>query len=138
MPVTLDPQTRAVLTDTNFCHVSTIQPDGTPHTVVTWVDVEDDNILLNTVEGRVWPTNLRRDPRVTLTIAKQENPYEYVSIRGRMVEATHTDADEHIDRMAMKYLGKERYPFRKPGEQRLLIKVASEHIRPMASSANEG
>lgn len=111
----------------NFCHVSTLRSDGSVHTAPVWVDVQDGLPVLNTAEGRAWPKNLERDPRVTLTIQNLENPYEYLEIRGRVAERTHEGADEHIDALAKKYMGVEEYPLRQPGEQRVIIRVEPEH-----------
>jgi PPOX class probable F420-dependent enzyme len=113
----------------NFCVVSTIRPDGSVHAAPVWVDVQDGHPLVNTAEGRAWPENLKRDPRVTLTVQNMENPYEYVSIRGRVTEQTHDGADEHIDSLAMKYLGQESYPYRQPGEQRVIMRVDPDYVR---------
>jgi PPOX class probable F420-dependent enzyme len=112
----------------NFCVVSTIRPDGSVHALPTWVDVQDGRPVMNTAEGRAWPRNLERDPRVTLTVQNMENPYEYVTIRGRAAERTRSGADEHIDALAMKYLGQESYPYRQPGEQRLIVRVDPEFV----------
>ena len=128
MGATLEGRSRELLEEKNFCLVATIRKDGTPHVVPTWIDVDDGRILLNSAEGRVWPENLRRDPRVTLTVFDHENPYEYVSIRGRLTEDTHDGADEHIDKLAMKYMGKETYPFRKEGEQRVIFQIDPERV----------
>ena len=119
---------RKLLEEPNFAFVGTIRPDGSPHVVPTWVHVDDGTVLLNTAEGRVWPENARREPRVTVTVADRENPYEFVQIRGRVVEDTHEGADEDADRLAQKYLGVDEYPFRQPGEQRVRIRVEPEHI----------
>jgi PPOX class probable F420-dependent enzyme len=112
----------------NFCQVATLRTDGYAQVVPVWVDVQDGQPVLNTAEGRAWPRNLERDPRVTLTVQNMENPYEYVTIRGRVAERTHEGADEHIDALSKKYLGKDEYPFRQPGEQRLIIRVAPEYV----------
>lgn len=112
----------------NFCNVSTLRGDGTIQAVPVWVDVQDGKPVLNTAEGRAWPRNLQRDPRLTLTVQNMENPYEYVSIRGTVSSREHEGADAHIDRLAMKYLGQESYPFRQPGEQRVIIRVDPEHV----------
>ena len=128
MAESISGRSRELLEAPNFCQVATIRRDGTPHVVPTWVDIEDNRVVLNTAEGRAWPSNLRRDPRVTLSVQNMENPYEFVSIRGRVVEDTHEGADEHADKFAMKYLGKERYPFRAEGEQRVLFKVEPDWV----------
>ncbi len=128
MPETLEGRPRELLEAPNFCQVATILKDGTPHVVPTWVDVEGDTVLLNSAEGRLWPKNIRRDPRVTLTVLNQENPYEFVSIRGRLAEDTHDGADEHIDKLAKKYMDVDTYPFRREGEQRVTFKIQPERV----------
>ena len=128
MGQSIEGRSRELLEAPNFCQVATIRKDGTPHVVSTWVDVEDNTILLNSAEGRVWPANARRDPRVTLMVLNGENPYEYLSIRGRVVGDTHEGADEHIDKLAMKYMGEETYPFRTETEQRVIFKVEPERV----------
>src|ERR1700704_1403693 len=112
----------------NFVVVSTIRPDGSVHAAPTWIDVQEGRPALNTAEGRAWPRNLERDPRVTLTVQNMENPYEYVEIRGTVAERTHEGADEHIDHLAKKYLGVDSYPARQPGEQRVILRLEPEHV----------
>jgi PPOX class probable F420-dependent enzyme len=125
----IDGRTRELLEAKNFCHVATINSDGTPHVAVVWVDVNSHDVLLNTADGRIWPENLRRDPRVSLTVVNHDNPYEYLSIDGTVIEMTHDRADEHIDAMAKKYLDKDEYPFRTPDEVRLLVRVRPEKVK---------
>ncbi len=117
----------------NFCNVSTVRRDGTIHGVPVWVDAQDGLAVLNSAEGRAWVRNLERDPRVTLTVQNMENPYEYLEVRGRVAERTREGADEHIDAMAKKYLGKDEYPFRQPGELRVIIRVEPEQARVWGS-----
>lgn len=124
----IDGRSRELLEAKNFCHIATIGPDGKPDVAVVWVDVNGEDVLLNSAEGRTWPENLRRDPRAHLTVVNSEDPYEYVSIDGRVVEVTHDGADEHIDKLAQKYFGQERYPGRAPDEVRLLIRVKPETV----------
>jgi PPOX class probable F420-dependent enzyme len=128
MSTTIEGRSSELLQARNFCNVGSIRADGTPHVVPVWVDLEGNEVLLNTAEGRAWLANLDRDPRVTLTVQNLENPYEYVTIRGRMTERTHEGADEHINGLAKKYLDKDEYPFRQPGEVRVKVRVAPETV----------
>ena len=122
---------RALLEGVNIAHLATVMADGSPQVTAVWVDYDGKHILVNTAEGRQKPRNLRRDPRVALSIANQENAYAWAAIRGRVVELTPEGADEHIDKLAKKYLGQDRYPFRRPDEQRLIVKIEPEHVTAM-------
>ena len=124
----IEGRSRELLEGKNFCGVVTIGKDGRPDVVVVWVDTDGEGVLLNSAEGGAWPESLRRDPRVTLAVANHENPYEYVAIDGEAVEITTEGADEHIDKLAKKYLDKDEYPFRQPDEVRLLIRVRPEKV----------
>jgi PPOX class probable F420-dependent enzyme len=126
MAARIEGRSRELLEAKNFCHVATNTSDGTPYTTVVWVDVDGDDVLLNSAEGRTWPGNLRRDPRVRLTVVNLENPYEYAWVKGEAVEITPEGADAHIDKLAKKYMDKDEYPFRVPGEVRLVIRVRPE------------
>jgi PPOX class probable F420-dependent enzyme len=128
MSATIEGRSEELLQAKNFCLVSTIRPDGSVHAAPVWVDLQDGQPVLNTAEGRAWPRNLERDPRVTLTVQNMENPYEYLAIRGRVAERTHEGADAHIDAMAKKYLGQDSYPFRQPGEQRVIVRIDPEDV----------
>jgi PPOX class probable F420-dependent enzyme len=127
MSVRIEGRAEELLKAKNFCHVSTLRKDGSVQCAPVWVDVQDGQAILNTAEGRAWPTNLERDPRVTLTVQNLENPYEYLEIRGRVAERTHDGADAHIDGMAKKYMDVDEYPLRQPGEQRVILKIEAEH-----------
>ncbi|HEX3693678.1 MAG TPA: PPOX class F420-dependent oxidoreductase [Solirubrobacteraceae bacterium] len=128
MSQAIDGRAEELLKGKNFVVISTLRPDGTIHAAPAWVDVQNGRPVVNTAEGRAWPANLKRDPRVTLTVQNLENPYEYVSIRGRVAERTSEQADEHIDSLAKKYLGQDSYPFRQPGEQRVILRIEPEHV----------
>jgi PPOX class probable F420-dependent enzyme len=128
MSTKVDGRGAELLAAKNFCHVATLRRDGSVHEVPTWVDIEDGLPVLNTAEGRAWPRNLERDPRVTLTVHNEENPYEYVSIRGHVAERTHDGADTHIDTLAKKYLEADSYPFRQPGEERVIIRIEPDAV----------
>jgi PPOX class probable F420-dependent enzyme len=119
---------RDLLKGANIAHLATLMSDGTPHVTPVWVDVEDSTVLVNSAEGRLKVRNLRRDPRVGLSVADSQNSYAAVSIRGRVREITGDGADEHIDALARKYLGEERYPWRQPGEQRVIVRIDPEHV----------
>jgi hypothetical protein len=96
---------------------------------VVWVDVDDDHVVLNTAEGRKWPERVRRNPdAVTVAVVNHESPYEYVTIKGRLVDESHEGADENIDKLAKKYLGQDEYPFRQPGEQRVMFRIEPERV----------
>jgi len=111
-----------------FGSFTTLMPDGSPQTTPVWVDLVDGNVIVNTALGRQKDKNVRRDPRVAVTLIDPDNPYRYLEIRGRVNEVTQNGAEKHIDKMAKKYLDKDKYPFARPGEQRVLIKIMPEHF----------
>lgn len=112
----------------NFVTLASEREDGSTHLTVIWGSLDDGRIAINSAEGRNWPENVRRNPEVSLVVVNSENPYEYVSVRGRVVEDTHEGADEHINALAKKYLDKDEYPFRQPGEQRVKFLVEPEWV----------
>lgn len=122
---------RDILVGKNFAHVATLMPDGSPQSTPVWVDVDGDDILFNTAEGRQKVRNLDRDGRVAISIADMENPYRYLQVRGRVVEKTYEGADAHINKMAQKYLGQETYPWSAPGDQRVIYRIRPEHVSTM-------
>ena len=106
-------------------------PDGSPQVTPVWVDYDGKHVLVNSAEGRRKDKNLRRDGRVALAIMDPENPYRYLQIRGRVAEITNEGASQHIDKMAQKYLGKDKYPYAQPGEVRVLYKIEPEQTQTM-------
>ena len=114
-----------------FGSLSTVMPDGGPQTNPVWVDLQDGELWVNTAVGRLKDRNMKRDPRVSVAIIDPENPYRFLEIRGKVREATEEGATQHIDKMAKKYLGKDKYPFAQPGEQRILFKIVPEHVHTM-------
>jgi PPOX class probable F420-dependent enzyme len=128
MSATIEGRAEELLRAKNFANIATLRPDGSVQVVPVWVDVQDGRPVVNTAEGRSWPRNLERDPRVTLTVQNLENPYEYVTIRGRVAERTTEGADEMINKLAKKYLDEDEYPYRRPGERRLTIRVDPESV----------
>jgi PPOX class probable F420-dependent enzyme len=133
MPVNISEGIRKLLEAPNLASLATLMPDGSPQVTPVWVDFDGTHILVNTAEGRQKPRNVRRDPRVAVSIFNHQSPYSYATIRGRVVEITHEGAEQHIDRMAKKYLGRDTYPFRGPGERRVILKIAPEHVASMAT-----
>ncbi|GIW16102.1 MAG: PPOX class F420-dependent enzyme [Tepidiforma sp.] len=129
MPASIPASHRDLFEKPNFGHLATLMPDGSPQVTPVWVDIDGDTILINTAEGRVKTRNLDRDGRVAISVADQQNPYRYIQVRGRVVARTHEGADAHIDRLAKKYLGQDRYPFRQPGEQRVIFRIQPEHVQ---------
>ena len=111
-----------------FAHLTTLMRDGSPQVTPVWVDLDGPYIRINTARGRVKDRNLSRDPRVALSATDPDNPYSYVQIRGRVADSTEDGADRHIDQLAKKYLDMDAYPFRQPGERRVIYRIRPEHI----------
>jgi PPOX class probable F420-dependent enzyme len=107
-----------------FASLGTLMPDGRPQVTPVWCDWDGTHVVVNSAKGRAKDKNMRRDPRVSLALIDPDNSYRYLEIRGRVVEITEDGADAHIDKMAKKYLGQDKYPFRQPGEVRVLYKIA--------------
>ena len=105
-----------------MAHVATVMPDGTPQSTPVWIDIDGTDVLFNTAKGRVKHRNLLQNPAVALSFVDDENPYRMIEIRGQ-AEMTEEGADEHINAMAKKYLGQDTYPFRQPGEERIIVRV---------------
>jgi PPOX class probable F420-dependent enzyme len=114
-----------------FAHLATLMPDGQPQVTPVWCDFDGTHVRINSARGRVKDRNMRRDPRVTLTIQDPDNPYRYLEVRGRVVEISEDGADAHIDSLAQKYLGVDTYPYRRPGETRVIYKIQAERASAM-------
>jgi len=133
MPDTLEGRPEEIITGRNYAHLAIPRADGTVQTVIVWADTDDDgNVTVNSAEGRSWPANLRRAGTATVTVMADGNPYEWVSVTGRLVEDTHEGADENIDFLAKKYLDADSYPFRQPGEQRIKFALRPERVHYVA------
>ena len=113
-----------------FANVATIMPDGSPQVTQTWVDHEGDLVLVNTFEGSQKSRNVRRNPKVALTVIDPSDPFNVAVVRGRVKEVTFNGAEAHVDRMAKKYFGMDKYPRRSPGEKRVLIKIEATRVIP--------
>ena len=106
---------------------TTLRADGSPHNTIVWLDVEDRTVTFNTAVGRAKERHLRNDPRVAVTVVDPQNTYLWVSITGR-AELTTEGADEQIDKLAKKYLGQDKYPWRSPDETRISVKIKPEKV----------
>lgn len=106
-----------------FAQLATLMPDGSPQVTPVWCDYDGKYVRINSAKGRTKDRNMRLDPRVSLDIQDPDNPYRHLSLRGRVSEITEDGADQHIDTLAKKYLGMERYPGRQPGEVRVMYKI---------------
>ena len=122
---------RDIFDKKTFCYVTTVGKDGTPQVTPVWFDWDGRHVRINTAKGRVKDKNLRRTPTVALSIMDPDNPYRYVQIKGRVASVTETGADAHIDALAKKYLGQDRYPYRKPEEVRVTFTIAPDRIQTM-------
>lgn len=124
----LSDRDRRILEAPNFASVATVMPDGSPHVSTIWIDLDGHDVVFNTSEGRVKTDNVRRNPLVSISVFDQGDPYEQVVIHGTVVDVTHDGADEHIDRLAKKYLALDAYPWREPGEQRVIVRVRPDRV----------
>jgi len=131
MPEAIPQQYLDLLDKKAFANLATLMPDGSPQVTPVWVDRDGEYFRINTAKGRVKDRNMRRDPRVSLSIVDPDNPYRYLEIRGRVVEITEQGADQHIDVLAKKYLGKDSYPFRNPKEVRVMYRIQAERASSM-------
>jgi PPOX class probable F420-dependent enzyme len=127
MPVTLPQSVKTLLSDKAFGHVVTLNSDGKPQLTMVWMDVDGDEVLFNTADGRKKPQNLRQDPRIIVSVQDRNNPQAYAIFHGK-ARITEEGADAHIDKLAKRFLGADKYPFRQPGEKRLLVRISVDRI----------
>jgi PPOX class probable F420-dependent enzyme len=127
--VALSAEARKIFEDKNFAFVATLNKDGSPQVTPTWVDTDGRNIMVNINTSRVKFANLKRDPRIAVAIVNMANPYKAFIIRGRVVSMEEgKNAEDHIDKMAKKYIGQEKYPFRGPNEHRVLVTIEPKKV----------
>src|SRR5882757_3138377 len=108
---------------TAFANLATVMPDGSPQVTPVWFDYRGGMLRVNSAKDRVKSRNMAQGSPVALAIMDPENPYRYIQIRGRVARVAEHGAAEHIDSLAMKYLGKEKYPFSQPGEVRVMFEI---------------
>ena len=122
-----DKQRQFIAENPYVATATTLREDGSPHNTIVWIDAENGTVTFNTAVGRAKERHLRSDPRVAVTIVDPENTYLWVSVSGR-AELTTDGADDQIDKLAKKYLGEEKYPWRNPAEQRVSVKITPEKV----------
>ena len=127
MAVKIPSSLRKMLEDKAYGHVVTFNAKGKPEVTMVWMDVDGDEVLFNTAEGRRKPGNIRRDPRVIVSVQDRNNPQAYAVFygKGRVLDA---GADAHIDKLAKRFLGVDKYPYRQPTEKRLIVRIAVDRI----------
>jgi PPOX class probable F420-dependent enzyme len=128
MALDLTDDQRAIIESPNFAYIATINKDGSPQVTPVWVEHDGNYIVVNSEQTRRKVRNVKRDPRVSLSIADAANPYHYVNITGHVVEVTAEGGFEGIDRLAKKYIGQDKYPWNKPEDVRVQIRIAVDKI----------
>jgi PPOX class probable F420-dependent enzyme len=127
MPLTLPQSVKKLLQDKAYGHVVTFNAQGKPQLTMVWMDVDGDEVTFNTAEGRNKPRNLRRDPRIIVSVQDRNDPQAYVVFHGKG-RVTEPGADDHIDKLAKRFLNADKYPFRRPGEKRLVVRISVDRI----------
>jgi PPOX class probable F420-dependent enzyme len=124
----LDEKPRKFLEENPHVGVATtLREDGSPHSTIVWVDVEDGKVSFNTARGRAKSKHLERDPRASLLMVDPNNSYKWVAVSGP-AKVTEEGADAQIDKLAKKYLGKDEYPWRNPEETRVKVLIDPEKV----------
>ena len=124
----MDPKVIRLLEDKNLVFIATIMKDGSPQLSPVWADFEEGYILVNTAEGRIKHKNVLRDPRVAISAVAHDNPLDMTTIRGKVIETIPDYDYKHADKLAKKYLGKDKYPFRRENEKRIIFKIKPENV----------
>jgi PPOX class probable F420-dependent enzyme len=114
-----------------LAHLATVMPDGSPQVTPVWFAYKDGKFFVNTARGRVKDRNMTKNTLVALSIVDPDNAYTHLAVRGKIVSATENGADESIDSLAKKYLGQDKYPFRRPGEVRVLYEIEPTSVSAM-------
>ena len=127
MPITLPQSVKKLLQDKAYGHVVTFNGEGNPQLTMVWMDVDGDEVLFNTAEGRKKPQNLRRDPRILVSVQDRNDPQAHAVFHGT-ARVTEAGADAHIDKLAKRFLNVDTYPYRQPGEKRLIVRISVDRI----------
>jgi PPOX class probable F420-dependent enzyme len=131
MAAAIPEQYKDLLSKVAFAHLATLMPDGSPQVTPVWFDFDGTHFRINSAKGRVKDKNMRRNKKVALSVQDPEKPYRYLAIQGEVEEIIEDGADMHIDSLAKKYLGKDKYPFRGPGEVRVMYKIRPLKVHTM-------
>ena len=135
MTVTTIPASHSDILETKaLAHIATIGPHGEPQNNPVWFDWDGTHLLFSQTKGRQKYHNLERDPRVAISIVDPQNPYRYLEIRGRLVRVDEDPNLDFINRMAKKYMGKDKYPWHQPGDERVVMVVEPEHTTKMGNA----
>jgi PPOX class probable F420-dependent enzyme len=124
----LSEKSRALIARPVLASLATLNPDGSPQITPLWVDLDGDDVVFNTAQGRKKARNLQRDARVAVTVIDPDDQYNVVAFQGTVADVTTDGADAHIDALAKKYLGVDTYPMRREGEVRIRVTVRTDHI----------
>ena len=124
----MDSKAETLLNGKNLVFLATSMADGSPQVTPVWGDFEDSHIRINTAEGRLKHKNVLRDPRVAISVVDSINPLDMTSIRGKVVEIIPDYDYKHANFLTKQYMGKENYPFKRPGEKRIILKIEPEKI----------
>jgi PPOX class probable F420-dependent enzyme len=111
-----------------LANLATIMPDGSPQVTPVWIDFDGTHLLVNSAQGRRKVLNVEKQPKVGLDIVDPQDPWHSLSVRGQVVEITTQGADQHINKLSKKYTGQDIYPFRQPGEVRVILKIQPERV----------
>ena len=128
---TLSPEVQEFLATRVYVHLATLMADGSPQVSPVWAETDGDLIVVNSAAGRVKDINIRRDARVALSATHPDNPFKALMIRGRVVKVAEEGAEEGIDRLARKYIGTDRYEWRRPGEVRVVYYIQPETVKTL-------
>src|SRR5262249_39799586 len=132
MATTIPAQYQDILNNNQaFAHLGTVMPDGSPQVNPVWFDYADGKIRINTARGRVKDRNMKKNSKVAISIVDPTNPYRHIAIRGHVARESEEGADAHIDSLAKKYLGKDKYPFARPGEVRVIFEIEPDSVSTM-------
>jgi PPOX class probable F420-dependent enzyme len=128
--VNLSAQERKLFEDKNFAFIATVNKDGSPQVTPVWVDTDGKSIFVNSATSRQKFFNLTRDPRVAIALVDQADPYKAIMVNGKVTSVEKGKvADDHIDKMAKKYIGQDKYPYRQPNEERVLFKIEPTSVK---------